>query len=730
MGRKRRAALIFLVFGVATSPALAYKETTHADITKRATAKSDLNAAASGVLPALGLGKSPGDPRFLVPNSLGVPTATAVQDLLMRGAREEDQGVRSLRHFFDPQRDGTGLLKFEPSPTWALRSDVEDQEFDLEHARSYLLTALVGPTEAQRTTGLARVFLSLGHVVHHLQDMHQPQHVRGDHHCDDSPFFFFGWWSNGCASLPIVDAALHRPSAYEKYVWEQGLVPMDGYPTPDYATFDSARAFWENGGKGGAEFTSNNFVSARTNFTLDTSTTPFTIQSHGSHPLPRGPEATLVSKDINDPELVRRVTSPQPMAGDITLVQTPITDAYAPSFSVPNARASTMSIWYESFFGTGPYNTVPVAGFTLNSINYQAAMERLVPRATAYSTGLINYFFRGRIEITLPGEGVYGVIDHATTYATGQGFAKLKLKLRNASPDGVKPDGTRVPQTMQGGTLVAVAKYTLNGCYQPDLSGDYGQRYDTGAIVEPVNCTFAQYLAGEEQISQSTAILAASLDPATATEFTFDFASQPIPVNARDLRVQVVYTGTLGAEADAIAFGGRDISEPTHLVIYNSSDYFAVDGKLYTPAQIRSDPALSQRVAGLNIDPRPLTGLMMAVVPGKPIVGASGAVPVNGYVRVAVLANPEAPISLSVLSRFEGTGFSEATFPRVWPTVVDLRSPEGYITPYGIFRGPRGSFFDVLFKANSSAPLASGELVNLSGRLVADPGPTQIPVRF
>jgi hypothetical protein len=707
---------------------LAYDENaTHPALTGAAVRASDLGGVNSAVLANLGLFGDVHRARWLTIDPVLGFGAASVLSVMAVGSSQEDHDIatqsvlsasryRVFRHFFDPQHDDRGLtvgdeVLGEPSPSWALEDagDIGLQEFSYKDARDDLRRALVGASEAERESALRRMFLTIGHVVHHLQDMAQPQHVRNEDHCQSVACEIFG---------------RHFPSAYERFTANRARdIPTTGYEPADHGTFSLPRLFWDHQGMGLAELTSQNFVGTRSNF-RGSAEGIFPAQGF---PLPNGSGVVTEKRQITDPDLLGPVGPGQPLSGEIWFLQRAVPDQYRSTQSGVNRRLSSYSVFNSDLTDL---NESLAPAFTLTRFNHAAANEFLLPRATAYSTGLINYFFRGRIEITLPGEGVYGVIDHATTYATGQGFGKLKLKLRNASPDGVKPDGTRVPQTMQGGTLVAVAKYTLNSCYQPDLSGDYGQRYDTGEIVEPANCTFAQYLAGEEQISQSAAHLAASLDPVTPTEFTFDFSSQPIPVDARDLRVQVVYTGTLGVESDAIAFGGRDISEPTHLVIYNSSDYFAVDGKLYTPAQIRSDPALSQRVAGLNIDPRPLTGLMMAVVPGKPIVGASGAVPVNGYVRVAVLANPEAPISLSVLSRFEGTGFSEATFPRVWPSVTDLRSPDGYITPYGIFRGPRGSFFDVLFKANSSAPLASGELVNLSGRMVADPGPTPVPVRF
>ncbi|MGH8482295.1 MAG: hypothetical protein ACRES8_07535 [Nevskiaceae bacterium] len=727
MEGKNKALVFCASLTLGLPNAWAYKESTHADLAKQAIERSEVNVASTGILKALGIGESVREQRFIVPGSAGVPSPTSVEALVMRGARDEDHGKRPLNHFFDPQRDGKGLPTYDPSPTWALDTGDAEQQFALDDARRYLLSALTGPTEAQRALDLTRTFRAIGHVIHHIQDMHQPQHVRSDTHCDDSPVFF-GWWlPNGCAT-PVASTFLYRPSAYEQYVWEQGAISLDGYRVPDYATFDSARKFWENGSKGAAEFTSRNFVSVATNFRLETLTRPFVIRADQNHPFPHENAAKLVGVDINDPRLVRHVTDPAPMLGDITFVQTPIVDAYSPSIDT-NDRASTLSILYDSVVLEGG-ETMPlyVPAFTLNSVNYQAAAEFLLPRAAAYSTGLINYFFRGRIGIGLPGEGVYGIVDHATASAAGEGFGRLKLKLSNASPDGEKPSGEAVPQTMQGGTLVAIAKYTLNSCYQPDLSGDFAVKIDTGEVIYPT-CSLDQYFAGEEQISQSVAILAATLEK-TPAEFIFDFSSQPIPVNARDLRIQVVYTGQLGAEEDGIAFGGRDISEPTHLMIYNNSDYYAVDGTFYTPAQIRADQALSSRVQGLDFDPAALTGVTLAVVRDKPLTEASDAVPVNGYVRAVVLADVDQPFSLNVRSGFERGGSIDSTFAGIWANTTDLRGETAFITPFAIWRGPRTHFVDVVFKANNAVPLADDALTVISGRDAGDPGPTPIPVRF
>jgi hypothetical protein len=704
-------------FVLISTTALGYKEYTHALVSGAALSRSVANADPT-LLPELGLGADPRDPDHLLPflpdgGLLELRYSPAA--LVFQGAIDEDHGTRSFSHFMDPQQENIALTINNvalglPSPVWALENegDVDSQHYSFGDAKTYLHSAITGLTERQRRIDMGSLFYALGHVVHHVQDMAQPQHTRNDDHCD-----------RATVCKPLFH---YKPSAYESFTYERGRdLPFGSYGTADYATFATPLQFWLNLHMGISEFTSGNFVSIATNFFSDEQGV---IRENDTHPSPAGGRTFLSRRQITDADLLGPQGPNQPLSGEIWFVGTPVRDRYRAS-EVLNPQSSTYSIFHADLQAAGERSV-----FTLNRFNYQAAHDFLLPRATAYSTGLINYFFRGRIEIGLPADGVYAVLDHATTYAAGQGFDKLKLRLRNASPDGVKPSGERVPQTMQGGTLVAVAKYTLNSCYQPDLSGDYAGRFDTGEIFPPANCSWDQYIAGEEQISQSAAILAASLNTASATEFAFDFASQPIPVNARDLRIQVVYTGPLGSEADGIAFGGRDISEPTHLVVYNNSDYFAVDGKFYTPAQIRADATLSQKTAGMDIDPRPLAAVALAVTPGRPITYESGSVAVNGYVRAAVLADADAPFDLSVLSRFEGGGYSVASFSGIWPAVIDLRTEQGYITAYGIFRGPRGNFFDVVFKANSDAPMLAGELETMSGRIVADPGPTPIPLRF
>src|SRR4029079_3052981 len=71
-------------------------------------------------------------------------------------------------------------------------------------ARNYLYEALTGPTELERRKSFGLMFQTLGQVIHHLQDMAQPQHVRNDAHCDST-------------ICQMFDPRLYSPSQYERY---------------------------------------------------------------------------------------------------------------------------------------------------------------------------------------------------------------------------------------------------------------------------------------------------------------------------------------------------------------------------------------------------------------------------------------------------------------------------------------------------------------------------------
>ncbi len=145
---------------------------------------------------------------------------------------------------------------------------------------------------------------------------------------------------------------------------------------------------------------------------------------------------------------------------------------------------------------------------------------------------------------------------------------------------------------MGAGKLLLVAKYHLNNCYQADLSGEIGGPAYTGN-----SCRSA-----EESIAVSDPIAVSQVkgdfsDPA----LSFTFAA-PVPINATDLRLQIVFQGQLGKESDAIAFSTADINEPSFLIFANHNDYI----NLYNPdgSYLRTDPYQAAGRFSVRIDLR------------------------------------------------------------------------------------------------------------------------------
>jgi len=267
------------------------------------------------------------------------------------------------------------------SPDWALAAPgtVSAQEFSYWNARQSLFAALTEPTEVARKAAFGRTFETLGHVVHHLQDMAQPQHVRNDPHCN--------WFPCG-----LVGSG---PSRYETFTKSLGSnlptdPPIYDIVSPTFtSTFNSPRRLWhtETGqnspaaGKGIAEFTNRNFVSYGTNF-----------DRPGLFP---SPVPNKIDPNVDIQALCQNAAWCSSLHGTMTFYGNTVKDKFLGSDAdTDNPRASTFSTFDQDLINRGG-----TPKFSLNRFNFQAAHSFLIPRAVAYSAGMINYFFRGKIDL-------------------------------------------------------------------------------------------------------------------------------------------------------------------------------------------------------------------------------------------------------------------------------------------------------------------------------------------
>ena len=409
----------------------AYEPSTHAELSDFAASNSVLNSTVSTptisttVLQDLGIDGYDGD-EFpdnqsgqkvdsgpgLFPSKFQASSSGTVQDLIIAGAELEDANDRSFCHFYDPNFGDVAPLDFTlagneftasfAAPQWATGSSdstlttpitgtcnipgisnlpgftSEQQDYSLVKANQYFYDALTKQNKSDREQGFGDLFLSIGHVLHLLEDMGQPQHVRDDMHCD----------SPGCILI-----GHYAPSEYEKYAYRNyDTTGPDFTKTPDYPV---AQDFWSTGDqKGLAEYTNMNFASVGT---MDSLTAPYS----GKYSMPTPSGDTNV--DIHDvftyitgsPLLPSQIDSYcQSRSCTMTFITSDVYDANIPS-NTSNPWAASQSIFNADLNDVNNHQF-----YALNAATYKSTESFVFPKMEAYSAGLINHFFRGRLNVT------------------------------------------------------------------------------------------------------------------------------------------------------------------------------------------------------------------------------------------------------------------------------------------------------------------------------------------
>ncbi len=419
---------------------------------------------------------------------------------------------------------------------------------------SFEASAGIPTREAMRIAYWATVFRSLGSAVHLLQDMAQPQHTRNDAHaglgcvgsaCAGGHRSYYESYVEarvkGAKQFRLRERALRDWLRHEEIEDVAVLQPVfQGYPIP---RFDGYRDYYSAatgssslGGSGLANYSNRGFYSAGTNAL---SVEAFWYASPA-------PNAAALGVARIPAGSVRNASDERVDRGALDLYSGPVPDTLNPTFT--ETAVLTTRGAFDQFMRPSTHQ------YSLNHYVYRDQARLLLPRAVAYSAGLIDYFFRGSMAIGLPDGGVYAAKDAgATTCAGPCGFDRLKLKLQNTTPD----------ETMGPGTLVAVVKFHRNACYRADLSGDPG-----GANFAGNSCRVA-----EEEIVVSEAKPLSTLASDASATIDFTFQSAPIPINATDVSLQVVFRGALGEEADAVVVTTRNIAETQYVALENSTDY-------------------------------------------------------------------------------------------------------------------------------------------------------------
>ena len=427
--------------------------------------------------------------------------------------------------------------------------------------------SVVYDSETLRNVYWATTFRALGDMVHLLEDMAQPQHTRNDAHagllCNFSGGCVAGHGSfyesyidaraQNLSAFTVTEGWLKKDNQTTRPVPTRGLT-LDtpaGYPLVrlrsyrEYFDVPTGAGF----GAGLADFSSLNFFTAGTNLQSDAA-----VQKYPS-PAPTGQNLSSITID-GDANMFG-----DPLPAPIQYFKGSVVDYLVPTASDGNVLLSSYGAFNAFMDPSRP-------SYVLNYHNYDDQQRLLVPRAVAYSAGLMDYFFRGHLQISLPDEGVYGVVDHAIdsgNHPTLGGFRTIKLKVQNVSHiDPSDPNSALEPIAEDStGTFVLVAKFHRNNCYKADLSGEYG--------APGMDWNTCRSKIEEIVTSEPASSVAGMNSGPKQLNFTF---TTPVPISASDLFLQVVYRGPLGSEPDAVIAELKDISEPTYVYNYVSWDQF------------------------------------------------------------------------------------------------------------------------------------------------------------
>ena len=405
--------LILLLFSVEN--VWAYEQGTHRLVSEYAVGRSVLSN--SDYLLSIGLGPSGANALHYHANSGDRRT---ISGLVSQGSYDEDEllgGTSVLHHFYDPQTPdklSRGLRvsgwQGESSLDWALR---ENPRYSYEDAMDYFLEAFMAPTEAYRSIAYGDLFTSLGHIIHHIQDMAQPQHTRNEAHCPA--------WVCEAIEL-IINEGIDTPSLYEKYT-------NDNYATVDYLIasdktypeaymFQAAADFWQvdhnasvpDLDNGMAAFSSTRFVTRNRNFSTDSNGL---IKTPEGFPLPDGQGLSLAPA-VGQCEIAGNQGSISGMCKH-----------WAAAISDP--LRNPVNIYIERYVAESITNDFLITQglrkeFVLDMFAYEARWEILLPRAASLSAGFLNHFFRGRIDLVEDevNRGVWYIFNKSQEPISGQ----------------------------------------------------------------------------------------------------------------------------------------------------------------------------------------------------------------------------------------------------------------------------------------------------------------------
>lgn len=320
-----------------------------------------------------------------------------------------------------------------------------------DHYTKWLTT--LAPSERQWHAG--ETFYALGHVIHLVQDLAQPQHTRNDGHSQPQWYGVFHVGDNAflekfCSEhFDSIEELKTLPGPPPIPVFAQlPKTREDGIPIEFRAFWDTDQLFFPRGNRpdalpdqrngytgdlGLAEYSNAFFVTSDTMFTDEPPLQIFRDLS--------GTSCTVSYRIEYQPQHIFRWPKLAELSGFSLVPVLPSSLRYGlhrlgervppegqwPSLNVFRLNPAIPDYCSISFSQVGsPYGINVNVGLTEKNLAAQA--KALLPKAIAYSAGMLNYFFRGRLKMEFlypdtPGNPQIKITNLTTNESVGSGEA-------------------------------------------------------------------------------------------------------------------------------------------------------------------------------------------------------------------------------------------------------------------------------------------------------------------
>lgn len=505
--RLLRIFYVFIVFFTSCSTTFAFNaEFVHPDINENATTLSLFDS-------------------YLI-NILGFEEGTATiydgiraSQYFRFGGETEDRFTRPFKHFHDPLQpwEDAGLswpivARSTSALIWAQNWDGDDPASNQEdwfEARVSFEQALTTGEEAY----YAKTFQTLGQLMHLVSDMAVPAHIRNDMHpLAATPALFSERYVSHFEIYTAKQAReqklnyngeLFKPPVeiFSHFVnHDQANVPISALWDIDEYTGDNPEVTLKPI-IGLAEYTNANFFSEDTIF--------------WDYPNPATVDTNYVDTDWKNLETI--------VAEDGETDSRIYIYKYLDSNkTVKSHRLAGMGYFSLDHIEAGYIN--PHVLFILDDVVYQDYADKLVPRAVGYSAALLDYFFRGRIDIQEP----------RLTIGSDSSITGISCSIKNTTPP---IDADQSVEPFASGSIELVYSYTTE---ETDANGEIVKKkhYENIGKIYP-----------ESGLSITGPNDSINYD---YVDVTADLSGTPVPAGAYDISFTLVFNGTLGDEVSAV----------------------------------------------------------------------------------------------------------------------------------------------------------------------------------